>query len=1162
MSAKLITYLNILRPIERIEQELPITIKNSDDLKEFLQVDENIYEIVYSRNNFIIEEPFFYIEDEDKINVVVVPKGGNGKNILRVVAMVALTVAAPYAAAGVIGGGMTAATLSLGGSLLAGGIIAAGSMLINAVLPAPTPDISSFETNSQQYSWDTASNIVNQGAALPKLFGKTKITPPLISRYVESNGDKQYLHALFALNDGEISTVENIKINDNDIDNYDGVYSEIRYGTNNQTPISNFEQTRFDQTLNNKIDRLADWDYFTTIGDNITGIKIVFNLPVGLFGLDPQGDYETCYWDIYIDYSDDGINWITSTNPVTISGKSVKPRFYTHDITGLTENQYEIRVKAVFRRGDDLVFTTGSEDSRYPSTLYVSYIQELTDEEFSYPNTALLAIRALATDQLSGSFPNITAVVDSGVSNPSDICISILEEVGIEEDLIDTTKFDEWRTFCEDNEYYFNGYIDNTTNVRKVLDLVSTVGRARVEQFGSRYSVVVDKPNETPVQNFMFGMGNIIRDSFKEQFLPLADRANVIEITFSDEDNDYQRTSIEVSGEGYDSESEENRTAVDLIGCVNREMAIRHAKYLLNTNRYVSLTCNFESDVDALVCRYGDIISVSHDVPNWGISGRIISANSTAVVLDREYEMSDGATNYIKLKSSSNNNVYDYELVYSETPSDTVYFAESVEEDFVENDVYSCGVVNNISKLFRVVGISTTGNELKRRITAVEYDDRVFDDSGYIEPTSNVLFGINNIYVKEYTEYINGGYQSNIDIKWSGAGLYYTVTYKTPNTVRSASFKVFDSSATIGNAEYGEYAITITDNFGSSKTITYNVEDIVSRALPDITNLVQCYNNFAGGITILSWDAVKNDVRENNIDYEIRLGESWDTGIYVTRVKDNKYTVANNGKYWIACHFVFNEQHIYSNNPQSITVTTGQISQNVVKEYNAFDDEWGGTISTGLEIDEYNHLVFTNPSVVSSGYYTMPEANIVDVGRVTPCNLIISYSVYGFNTDTDILTMADVLSVGDLLGTLLGKYVSITPQISTAGDDEVFSEWQSYIPGYYNARYFKARLLIQTLDVSVNLALTDFSFVVDVPDRIETKALTTNNSDFVSVTYPSPFNGSEESDNIPRVHATIVSQQNGDYVVLQNETKSGFEIAVKNGSDFVIRNVNTITKGY
>ena len=113
-------------------------------------------------------------------------------------------------------------------------------------------------------------------------------------------------------------------------------------------------------------------------------------------------------------------------------------------------------------------------------------------------------------------------------------------------------------------------------------------------------------------------MGNILSGTFKQNFLPLVDRANFLEITYYDKDKDYEPSVISVSNSPQQSHQVINKTGVTLPGCTDEKQARAYGQFQLNCNKYLTETIEFEADKDSLVCRYGDIIKVSHDTPQYG----------------------------------------------------------------------------------------------------------------------------------------------------------------------------------------------------------------------------------------------------------------------------------------------------------------------------------------------------------------------------------------------------------------------------------------------------------------------------------------------------------------------------------------------------------------
>ncbi|MFZ2967915.1 MAG: host specificity factor TipJ family phage tail protein [Sulfuricurvum sp.] len=608
---------------------------NSREIKE-VQVGKPIYsvidgfychfDVVVSLNGQITHDYEYVIQEEDHIGFVAVPSKGGGKNILGMVAMVALAVAAPYAAGAVMGAtaGMVGAGVygGLSGALIFGGlqmgVMMAGGMLINSLMapdmPSSTPT-TSIASSPTYYGWDNVQNQSTEGIALPIAYGKTKIVPPIISQYVETKDNKQYLNILYALNNGEITLVSDITINNNPITYFNDVTYEVRNGTNTQTLIPSFDNTRVDQSVGAKLSTTET--IRRTSYNNVRGLTIIVSAPSGMYYANDGGGLDSRSVTLVVKYKKVGdATWTTIAN-TSISGVTTSTIRQTFQADNIPAGEYDISITRT---------TAESTSTRTSDKVYFEGFTEIIYNDFTYPNTALLAIRALATDQLSGSMPSVSCVVDRGfgTSNPATAARNIIELVGAD---VITTAFDEWATWCTGQNFTCNMVFDSEVNVRDALNIVGTLGRANVIQIGSEYMPIIDRVETMPVQRFLFTMGNIIRDSFKEEYLPLADRSNVVEVTYFDETLDYEKQSVEISQYGFDESSDTVRKAsVTLYGCTNRTQAVRHGRFLMNKNRYLTNTVSFEADVDAIACTIGDVINVSHDVPQWGYSGRVIDA--------------------------------------------------------------------------------------------------------------------------------------------------------------------------------------------------------------------------------------------------------------------------------------------------------------------------------------------------------------------------------------------------------------------------------------------------------------------------------------------------------------------------------------------------------
>lgn len=890
METSVITQQNILNPHKRIVATTKAT--HSSEILDTLLIAKG-FEVAFYKNSEFMPEPF-EIKQGDIINIVFIPQGGksSGKSVISLVAMIGLAVFAPqlgYSLGTYVMGGAPLTAFQAG--IFTAGVMMAGGLLVNAVLAPniPTSSLNNELATSSTYSWSSAYNKFTQGEPVPVVFGTHKVTPPLLSKYIESIEDMQYFNGLYALNDGEIKSISNIKINDEPIENFDNVTVEIRYGTLNQALINSFDNTRSDKAVSKKLD--TNYAIATTDGDGVIALCATLCFPRGLYHVNDSGNLENYSVKIVLEYSTDGTTWTrfggdteetgfwyyvnygwgednnqiiskytsyngtfiedvsaipsdairyqggskyqewyytpSYTNPYTTVTASSSSTFRkTYRINNLTSAEYQIRVK---------FYEEPLSSSRYASTCYFEYLTQEIGDDFIYPTTALLAIRALATDQLSGTDPVVTCNISANSNNPSLVCQKVLTDCGENtENLLDS--FEVWEEYCTQKELYFNGVLDTSVAVRKTLDMVGLIGRGSVQQFGSYFGVIIDKKEVIPTQGFTVGIGNILKDSLEISYLSLTDRANVIACTYYDAENDYNATVIQKSLTGYDSVSEDNKVEISLPGCTSRTQAIRHCVYQLKNNRLITQSAKLKVDKDGLWSQYGDIVSLSHPILGYGESGRVTSCTSTQVVLDQEVKLESGKMYYIQLRDDENNISY-HDIENTQTTTNTLTFIEELENNtFEKYDNYQFGEYGKANKLYRLIRIATNGDAMSA-LSLIEYNESVYDDMdddfNVIDVSSSTL---SNLFATDYIRYgKDGKIETVMQLSWSGVSLYYTLKYKKSSEFVYTSIKVYKSSFDVV-VEDVSYDIIIQNQSGKNVSLTYQVVGKISPPDP-ITNI-------------------------------------------------------------------------------------------------------------------------------------------------------------------------------------------------------------------------------------------------------------------------------------------------------------------------------------
>ena len=484
----------------------------------------------------------------------------------------------------------------------------------------------------------------------------------------------------------------------------------------------------------------------------------------------------------------DGVDITVALSNGRISAAQTSALRRTYRMDNLDAGGYEVRVACVAKGGDS---------TRHSNKVYWTQVSSIVYDDMARPGKVLVGIRALATSQLSGGIPKISwiqerklvwvYVADKGyvqmpADNPAWAAYDLihrckqLRDVRTGEDVFSATgapydriiyrEFAEWAEFCESKKLKLNLFIDTAADLWSKLQYIEEVGRGKTTLKGTRFGCICDKPSQA-VQ--MFTMGNILSGSFSEDFLPMRDRANAVEITFNNAARDYERDTLIVYADDYDTSQEvKNPTQIALDGVTDFDQAFREAKYRLYLNRYLIRTISFEANVDSIACQVGDVIKFQHDVPQWGYGGRILEVYTDSVKLDQVVSMESGSKYMIMVRKSATDELLTLEVLNG--PGDTDTLSLSNIPELSVGDLYTFGEAGIEAKPFRVVAI-TRSADMYRRITAIEYHEAVYSE-GYEIPTLDYsdldkVIDVKNLIVNQDTyRQKDGTLLSSLYVNW------------------------------------------------------------------------------------------------------------------------------------------------------------------------------------------------------------------------------------------------------------------------------------------------------------------------------------------------------------------------------------------------------------
>lgn len=623
--------------------------------------------------------------------------------------------------------GLSAAATTAVGAGITAAVTIAGTMALNALLPPPTPDTSarSYDVtqDSQTYGFEGPKNTAREGIAVPICYGRHTMAGNLISLFNQNDGDDQNLYMLINAGEGSIAGFSDIRINDQPYRDFDGANVATRLGSEDQSPIPWFGSVV--ESHNMQGQRLADDDYIYFESPEIAErFQFDFYFPRGLvaYGRD-SGNKLTAKTKISIEYSpvdentwqsltvlssldrsrhtsdiylsdldldeevslecdyedyDASPNWIANKQKVygIASGKvfehtggggssviefsSKKNSTVRRSVTSVG-NQLDsgTRYKFRFKR------LTKEADSNYlVNQINISEVKVIRDYGVGMSNTALLALRVKATDQLNQT-PKVTfrhlgklvKVYDPSSdkwfwrnsSNPAwivwDMMTNTRYGAGIKRNRIILSAFIEWAEYCEEHNLQFNGVFDVRQGVWDAIKNVARVGRSQIIMEGTKFWPVVYQLKD-PVM--LFNNASIIKDSFSITYIPSSDRANVINYSYFDKtDSNRQKTVKLVSTRSLDRGDDIKELSVVGLGIDNYEQAREEAKLMLNMNEFINRQVSFSVPTESLAVTLGDVVMIQHDMPSWDFGGRVEEGcTTTEIILDGDYSQLNQEDDY------------------------------------------------------------------------------------------------------------------------------------------------------------------------------------------------------------------------------------------------------------------------------------------------------------------------------------------------------------------------------------------------------------------------------------------------------------------------------------------------------------------------------------
>lgn len=567
-----------------------------------------------------------------------------GKQAVQLVAVAALAYFSGGLAAGLygaMGGTYVAANAGLMLSALQMGVFVAGSILINKVLGPKTPKAGTPEEAKQVHSLRSQRNSARPYEPIPVLWGEMRVVPDLASQpYTWHQSEDQYLSTIL-LGGVNVNGAADLAIGDTPISSYQDVdvyYNGFSGMPNQKIPLS----SNMDSLAGGAIEDDETW---VTRTSSPGAIQLAVDLEYVMY-LQGNKGLLWAHSDITVQYRKVGTSeWRVLTGAVKrIGNNKAEPRRVTWQ-QPVDEGQYEVRMKQKKVARTDQNGTNG-----FRQVTWVS-LRSTQPDNTDYSAFGRIGIKIKATGQISGSLDTVrvtyrakpmpiwtgtawaTATTrENGLSNPGAILLQTLRGIwhkgklqvgfGLSDDQIDIDGLKAFMLHCTANGYTYDRWITSSISLHDFCQEVALAGMGEFSWTDGSRPTAVFVSDGQPV-SAVVNMANMLKASFSVDYA-LSNAADGIEYQYVDRDKGFETQTLRVTAPGVTTML--NPARVPGYGVTTEAHAAIMARYHLAQSLYQYKAIGYTADIEHLDYRRLSVLSISHDLTQWGYGGRVLAA--------------------------------------------------------------------------------------------------------------------------------------------------------------------------------------------------------------------------------------------------------------------------------------------------------------------------------------------------------------------------------------------------------------------------------------------------------------------------------------------------------------------------------------------------------
>lgn len=578
------------------------------------------------------------IKKGDNLSIIHLPKGGGGgSNPMQIVMTVALAVAAAYT------GGAVGAAYGIGwGAAASAAVMIGGTLLLNMFFPPETPSPMDMnrEKASPTYSLTAQGNTARLLEAIPVLYGRFRTFPDLASSpYSETVGNEQYLYQLFCITQGSME-IEKLQVDKDDF----ATYGEIQYQVVNpgekvtlfpDNVITSIAVSGQEMTAQQMFGPFA----VSAPGVEVNHIAVDLSWPGGAYYMNDQGKFNSSTVQMQFEYQkiDDNGNALGQWEILVEKGYTFStstPQSVTEKVA-VALGRYQVR---------GIRTTPANSDNKEQNKTTWTALRGYAQSHHDYGDVTLLAVIMKATNNLNQSTSRQINVIGTRklpvwdpvngwslapqpTKNPAWAAADILRNSTYGRRL-PTSRINIQELYRLSQVYdsrgdEFNGVFDSTSQLWDALSKVLRVGRTVPVNYAGLVDFVRNEPKTVPT--FIFQPQNMVENTFSTDymFVDTNSTPNYVQIEYTD-GNTWDVATVDCILPGT---APTVPSKVSMMGITNRAQAWREGMSMAASNRDQRRMISFTTGREGYLPRYGDLVQISHDVPQWGQSGEVLGFN-------------------------------------------------------------------------------------------------------------------------------------------------------------------------------------------------------------------------------------------------------------------------------------------------------------------------------------------------------------------------------------------------------------------------------------------------------------------------------------------------------------------------------------------------------